>query len=425
MPPPLRLAVLADDLTGAADTGGQFCALLGPVLLIGLGEEGPVWPECPPAALAVCTNSRFLPAAQAAAAVGRAATALRRFAPELLYKKIDSCLRGNLGSELDAVVAATGAVASFVAPAYPRQGRTTVDGIHLVNGIPVAESEIGRDPLTPVRDSRLATLLAGQSRLPSGEISLACLRGGRRGLLAEIERLLHQGCRHILFDAAGTADLDTIATLVRADFPGVVPVGSAGLAASLASGLVGQPASERPSERPAGSLEKVGNWLFVGGSASRVLAGQLTALAAATGWRRLWWRPGCPPPLPAAGETKGIVLSIAPPESGTVWEEPARLPAGLADCAATLVDRLPVEAVFLSGGDTALAFLRRIGATGLLVRQEVLPGLMGGEVVGGCRPGLKVVTKAGAFGDEESLVRMVRQQGAMVPADGQAGSSFS
>ncbi|RAZ93762.1 four-carbon acid sugar kinase family protein, partial [Klebsiella oxytoca] len=63
-----------------------------------------------------------------------------------MYKKTDSALRGNVGSELTAVLDATGSRSLHFFPAFPRMHRTTEDGIHYINGIPVHESVFGRDP---------------------------------------------------------------------------------------------------------------------------------------------------------------------------------------------------------------------------------------------------------------------------------------
>ncbi|MBE0584447.1 MAG: four-carbon acid sugar kinase family protein, partial [Desulfofustis sp.] len=168
----LRIAVIADDLTGAADTGVQFCPTVGPVLLTTVDGTLPDDKSPLPAGLAISTESRHLDSRSAGLAVHRCTGRIAALAPDLIYKKIDSCLRGNLGAELDALLEASGAAASLVAPAYPTLGRTTVDDVHRLHGVPVADTEIGRDPLNPVRESRLSKLLAGQSRLTIGRIGL-------------------------------------------------------------------------------------------------------------------------------------------------------------------------------------------------------------------------------------------------------------
>lgn len=124
----------------------------------------------------------------------------------------------------DAVVAARGGdVVAVVCPAFPAVGRTLVDGILLVHGVPVAQTAVGRDPVTPVRESHVPTLLDAplvvlDPRADDAELA-AALRG--RGPV-------------VVVDARDEADLDRVARAVLALGNQAVAVGSAGLAAHLA-----------------------------------------------------------------------------------------------------------------------------------------------------------------------------------------------
>ena len=103
-----------------------------------------------------------------------------------------------------------------------------------------------------------------------------------------------------------------------------------------------------------------------------------------------------------------MVLSIQPIRGTGQTRNPGRVVAGLAATAVSLMDTLAPEGVFLSGGDTAEAFWRAIGAHGLRIREEILPGLVLGDFVGGPHQGLPVVTKAGAFGQPDTLLQLIR-----------------
>lgn len=74
---------------------------------------------------------------------------------------------------------------------------------------------------------------------------------------------------------------------------------------------------------------------------------------------------------------------------------------------AALLPAVVPDGVFLSGGDTAEAFWQRIGASALIIREEILSGLMRGEFVGGPQNGLCLVTKAGAFGHADTLNQLI------------------
>lgn len=411
----VHIAVIADDITGAADTGAQFCRAVGPVYMAGAAEADLTAAAVRTAGVAVFTNTRHTEAARAAETVGRAAQKIRALSPQVIYKKIDSCLRGNLGAEIDALLQATCATASFVAPAFPRQGRTTVNDHHLINGVPLAETEIGRDPLCPVRESRLSVLLSAQSRMPVGHVDLACIENGSLALAERVRILLNGGCRHIIFDAEQTVHLDAVASLARDCFENILLVGSAGLAGSLSRLMAGNLPSPSAADRP-----RINKWLFVCGSASRVLAGQVAMLARSTGWAHEAMDPLAlasgegsihrepfAAPLVGTGASGSLILSIQPILTMRPTENPDHVVRGLAKVAADLLTDHCVEGVFLSGGDTADAFWHQIGARALLIREEILPGLMRGEFVGGPRHGLPVVTKAGAFGNVDTLKQLI------------------
>ena len=112
----LDWAVIADDLTGAADTGVQFLPVCAPVFLVDHRRlDAVALRAAAPAALAVFTNSRALPAGDARRAAAAAGRAIRRLGPARVYKKIDSALRGNIGTELEGVMEALELPLSFIA----------------------------------------------------------------------------------------------------------------------------------------------------------------------------------------------------------------------------------------------------------------------------------------------------------------------
>jgi len=157
-------AVIADDLTGAGDAGVQFAAA-------GMRTRT-LRGDWMPAHLAgaevvvVDTASRGLTAAEAYRRVRAAAERLQEAAVQLVYKKVDSTLRGPLGAEIDAVMDVCRPTMALVCPAYPAQGRTLVDGVLLVGGVPVAKTPAAADPQAPVQESHVPTLLTRQMRRP-------------------------------------------------------------------------------------------------------------------------------------------------------------------------------------------------------------------------------------------------------------------
>ena len=138
------MAIIADDLTGAADTGVQL-ARAGYRTAVAF-RGAPIPPADDLDAVALDTNSRALPAGFAAKRVVEAGHAVRH--AQVVYKKLDSTLRGPIAAELSAASGASGRDRVVVAPAFPATGRTTVDGVQLVRGVPVHETEVKDDPRT-------------------------------------------------------------------------------------------------------------------------------------------------------------------------------------------------------------------------------------------------------------------------------------
>ncbi len=144
------LLALADDLTGALETGARFAME---------GIAAPVTIAADPDAVVIDAETRHLTPDAAAARVFDLASSARTRGVWFIYKKTDSTLRGNIAAELGALLAAwPGARAAYV-PAYPAMGRTVRDGTLYVNGVLVSDTEFARDPLNPVRESHIPTLL--------------------------------------------------------------------------------------------------------------------------------------------------------------------------------------------------------------------------------------------------------------------------
>ncbi len=111
----LELVVIADDLTGAADTSVQFCPFLKRVWLFP-GEILPtVKQSFGPTAWGVHTDSRALSPSQAYLKTKKLTSTLLEINPGLIYKKIDSCMRGNVGIEVQALLEVLGSPCAFIA----------------------------------------------------------------------------------------------------------------------------------------------------------------------------------------------------------------------------------------------------------------------------------------------------------------------
>ena len=161
----ILLLIIADDFTGALDTGVQFAAH-------GIRTQVVVDPQVDfsdhdAKVLVVDTETRHLPPKEAYDVVSRLSRRAKEAGVSYIYKKTDSALRGNIGAELSAVLEAGGDRQMPFFPAFPQIGRITREGVHYVDGVPVTDSPFGRDPFEPVKHAVVTELIAEQSALPS------------------------------------------------------------------------------------------------------------------------------------------------------------------------------------------------------------------------------------------------------------------
>jgi uncharacterized protein YgbK (DUF1537 family) len=276
---------------------------------------------------------------------------------------------------------------------------------------------MGRDPVCPVATSRLTDLVATESRLPVGHVSLDTVEGNRTSLANEVNRLIRKGIRHIVVDAVEQAHLDAIVDLHLLEYPDTLLVGSAGLANSLAVRLSAGAITE-----PRAPVAGDGHLLFVCGSASQRLHLQVDRLVAGGDFGRWVLDPDVLADADRCRERdeivanilrrladSNVVLQIRPPLKGTTEYPADKLLDGLAGIVGQLVRKTPPEALFLSGGDTATAILVLIGAKAVRLEEEVLSGIVRGTLVGGVMADRSVVTKAGAFGEPDALLELYHQ----------------
>jgi 4-hydroxythreonine-4-phosphate dehydrogenase len=310
----LEVLIIADDLTGASDCGAAFAAH-GLVTVVALDDAGAI-PRAD--VVAFDANTRGMTPERAAAETARIVRVyLRNHPARIVYKKIDSTLRGNVAVEVEAALEAYRSLghpeaAAVIAPAFPAVGRTTKGGRMYLRGAPIEHGE-----------------LAG------------------------------------LLDAETDQDLRAIAAKWMGHEAGVVWVGSAGLARCL-------PEAAGMARGESHAVPKVtGPIVFAVGSPSERSREQVEALK-------------------AEGAGNDIVL---------IGEAEA-----LADTIARRLDETghPIGGLVLTGGETARAVLSRLGIRGLRVAGEVERGV---PILVAEGSGLPVVTKAGDFGDRETLLR--------------------
>lgn len=419
--------VLADDLTGAADCGIAF-ARRGARAVVAWGDHVPA-AEDRRGVLSYDADSRGL-SADAAAARHRVHVDRLLGPRTALFKKIDSTLRGQPAAEIAACLAGLrargGRGFGVLAPAFPATGRTAVDGRLRVGGRPLEEAEVWRRDHT-YASADLVDMLASAG-LAGEVLPLAAVRSGGDALRRALASLAVRGGVVAVCDAEVQGDLARIAAASASLPTEMLHIGSAGLAhalADLASGLGRDPSPDigapGAGARRGGTLLVVGTLAAVSRRAARraaeaghvrhvpVAPALLLDEADAAGRHRLV---GDLAQILSSGND--AMVEIAIDDSPDLSLGP-RLAAALAACLHPVLPH--AGALVATGGETAAALLTRFDVTGIRLVDEIEPGVCLGLTLGAVS--LPVVTKAGAFGDEDSLTRIAdrlrhpRQNGPM------------
>ncbi|MFP3462731.1 4-hydroxythreonine-4-phosphate dehydrogenase PdxA [Arthrobacter globiformis] len=400
--------IQADDFSGAAEVGQCFAAQgLDTRLLLSADANT----EGAPDVVVVDTHSRAVAPESAAAASAAVFDSAAAADAGVLFKKIDSLWRGNIGPELAAVSALGHHV--VVAGALPQLNRTVVGGRPFAGGIRLDRTDLWRaEAAAPPGD--LAKLLGTAVQLAE----LPMLRsGGLAAFLAEAFSGAASGAAPatVIVDGETSADLEAVAdALLDVGFSAggrrIVLAGTGGMALLLATKLGNSSARNAQKQEPFGQTTVGGPrpLLAAVGSASAKAAAQLRNLEAG-GFTALRiapdelkrpedFRPRLTEAqlLLAAGKPAAVTVSagvVNPQESGRIVRNLARLAAGAAAGTADLI---------LTGGETAREVLDALGIRAL----TPLASVQHGAVVSLSDDGRLVGTKPGSFGDNDALVQL-------------------
>lgn len=390
---PMRYGVIADDLTGAMDSGLQF-AKRGLETWLALAEG-----DFEAAVLALSTESRDADDAQVRRALRDAALRCRG---RRVYKKIDSTLRGNPGLEIATLLRETSCDRAIITPAFPEQQRVVYDGELHIGGQLLARTELGRN-LRWGGTSQVCEILSRGTNALCGHVELAKVERGPWGLFRAIDSLVAD---LVVVDATERAHLDTIAQTALLSEGAWLPCGSAGLAQSLAALLAPQtPAA--PALAPSGAPI-----LIVAGSRQRATAAQIKRAESVLGAKSLSLAGTAGEKDRLAEAALGhlaagysVILSLHAP---FIRGEDRQIAATLGQAALAICANGKLGGLILTGGDTAIAVCERLGAQAIHILSEIESGVPLGVLKGGRADGLPVVTKAGGFGSPDVLVKAIK-----------------
>lgn len=399
-----KLLVIADDFTGALDTGIQF-AREGTKTCVAIGADGVLASRADYPVIVIDSETRHLPHIEAYETVCKLVNEARAAGVGYIYKKTDSALRGCVGAELSAALDAwPGADELAFVPAFPKVRRTTKGGTQYIDGVPVSESAFGRDPFEPVRHSYIPDIIAEQSEV---EVRLAS------------EAASPYGRQITVYDASTEEDLAEVAARLKTKGC-TLAAGCAGLAAHLGVFI------ELPKGK-ARSPRKTKGMFVVCGSLNPISEAQILH-AEAAGFKRISLTPeqklredyltsengrewlaslkeACLSDSPVIVDGFGCVedgASSMPEERDKVEELRQRVARRLGEIMYAWFGFGLDHTLVTIGGDTLAGFMKKAGCSELTPVCELSDGVVCSTLALGGREG-QIVSKSGGFGYDAVL----------------------
>lgn len=408
----MKLLILADDFTGALDTGIQFAQSGILTKVITDPDYDFNVTDSKSEVVVLNTESRSISPEDAYALVHSIALRARESEIPWIYKKTDSGLRGNIGAELAAVIDAT-KQQMFFAPALPEMNRVTREGTHYIEEVPVHQSVFGKDPFEPVKDSFIPGIIREQSAMTIATIRRGFEKNAIRGYKENL----------LLFDAEDENDLELVAQSIDGRGKPVVLAGCSSFAKHIKSHI--------PFCRnQVMDIRRTEKFIVISGSLNPITAEQID-FAEKKGFSRFRLPHEAKTTEDYFQTTGGVktaaaiirqcdasqrmiidTLELHKPTERNKETDPLSLNMQrkvIADNLGDLMGMLMGEnydaTYFITGGDTLMGFVRRNDNINLTPMTEVEKGAVLSQIDGFPNP-IQVISKSGGFGDQRTLLNI-------------------
>lgn len=421
----MNIAVIADDLTGANATGVKLSKQGFSTATI---VRGLPLPEEDYDAVCLDTDSRYEQPEVAKERVAEALASLHgKYRPSVYCKRVDSTLRGNIGAEIDTMLDTLGPdTIAVVVPAFPESGRITVGDFLLVNGVPLQETDVAKDPVSPLKSSRVTEIVSGQTSKSVAACGMDEVLQGTDALQKCFQEKAEQGARIIVVDAVTEEQIDAAAEAMSRLDRTVVAVDPGPLSASYAKAAMGQINTGKKILVTVGSITSLtGQQLHYFIEKWNVDPIYVKPEKLAT-YSNSWQQEIDNVVSKAADKIKNesiiLVTTYHPGQQLLNLNERAkkehvseealakRITDGLAAISREIIKQNEgtIGGCFLSGGDVTSSVCAVARAQGIKLIDEVLPLTAYGHFIGGYLEGIPVVTKGGLVGDKKSLSECIR-----------------
>ncbi len=404
--------VIADDFTGANDAGSGL-ARAGARVHVLFDSRTPHQADAADV-LVINTDSRAVSAEEAAQRTTLALQQHHAMANDgWLFKKMDSTLRGNAGAEIAAALRASGKSLALVIPAVPKLGRTTRHGEVWINQQPLIDTEFASDPKTPVTSSNVLSCLQSQCDVPGENLDLATLRGGDlASLLASKQGLL-------VVDAENDADIALVLAAAATLPQRPLLAGASGLGDALGQLLAAR--ATRPVLAVVGSMSAIAQQQISRLASQRdirIIDIDIRQLFAQPAWPlAAQWQQAmqqalrdgvhCVVRTMQQAEQRHEIEAMCQQQQISRQQLGERICQFLAQLVRDVCRVTLPAGLYLSGGDVAIAVAQALGASGFQI-QGLVAGCVPHGVLLNSELHLPVMTKAGGFGDENTLVEAIR-----------------
>lgn len=381
-----KLLIVADDFTGANDTGAQFARKkLKSITVLDKKDIIPSLKECD--VLIYDTETRHDSKEKAYRKCFEAGV-IAKSKIKYIYKKLDSTFRGNVGAEIAGLMDSMGIRYAIIAPALPSYGRITKDGNVYVKGVLLAETETASDPKTPVRESYIPKIISQTTDKKTEVIKYSDVLSGREKLIQKVKQIMNKGTDIIVIDALENKDLDLIASAVSAIDEQVLYAGSYGLASYLPDYL--------------DIKTKNKSNIIIAGSVSEVTIRQIEYLVKKCEVTLIDVEIGKLFTSERSKE-KGRIISIIKnsafygedivirsASSREMVDETIKngkksgfertktsdiIAAFLGEIAGFVLRDININGIFITGGDTAIKTIQNLNVSGTIIDDEILPGI--------------------------------------------------
>jgi uncharacterized protein YgbK (DUF1537 family) len=426
------LYIIADDLTGANDTGVQFSKKGYNAVVSILEESGNIIipGEDEIDVLVIDTETREV--ADAKIVRQRLSKVLKKLNfsdKDIFYKKIDSTLRGCIGAELEEMMNFLEKDICVLTPTFPSHQRITVGGYLIVNGRPLGLSKYYNGDLKEGDASFIPSLLRQQTNLSIARIDFLDVTKGQEVIVKKLNKLYQEGNKIIIVDATEEVHLkDILHSIVK--FEGsVLYAGSAGLANHFPE------IDNKNRSFPLNMEKNKGPVLIVSGSRNPITKSQIThlkeelklfdlnidieeiwsnsktilkhyltdAITVIKNGQHLVIHTD-----PIYNDKENINNKLMKKYNLSFRELELTIRKFLGELTAEIVRNSSVRNLILTGGDIALGACSALGINNLNIVDELLPGIPLSTVNSKNIP-LKIITKAGGFGDKYTLSKLIKK----------------